>query len=600
MPLDAFCLMAVRGEISRHITGMKIEKIQQPERDVIILTLRGFNAPPCRLLISSGSGDARIHITSHRFENPASPPMFCMLLRKHLSGALIREVRQLPSERVLEFVMYAYDAIGDVYEKRLVVELIGRMANIILVGGDGIIIDCLRRIGGDLSDKRAVLPGLLYRNPAPQEEKADPLLVTPAEFRKLLAGSDLSNLPAMGRDGAGAFDKWLLRCFTGLSPLICRELSWRAYGSTDFRAEEATDAGAALEREFFALTGAVKAGAFEPWSLYEAGSRAPRDFSYIEIKQYENAVGLRRMAGFSEMLDGYYTRSAQAARLKQRAAGITRTVKTARDRLARKLAVQHEELKLTADRDYLRQCGDILMANLHIMSKGQREIITQDFYSPDGGKRVIALDPLKTPQQNAAKYYKEYTKAKSAEKFLSEQIVKGESELVYLESVLSEMEYAESESDIQEIRSELMLAGYVKTAQAAKQKQTRPAPMKFASSGGMPIYAGRNNMQNDMLTLKTASKTDIWLHAQKTHGSHVIISCNGSEPDEKTLYEAAAIAAYYSSARASGKAAVDYALVKHVRKPPGAKPGMVIYTNYKTIMAATDEEMPARLAVTVT
>jgi len=509
--------------------------------------------------------------------------MFCMLLRKHLTGARIVGVAQPQAERILELELDAPDAMGVISKKRLIIELIGRLSNILLVDGDGLIIDCLRRVGGDLTEKRAVLPGLLYRRPPAQEGKLDPLAVSAGEWQ---AAFDANR-------GGKKADEWLLSAFSALSPLICREISWRAYFDADIRLDGIPDGGAALRKEFFGLIECVEAQRFEPWSLVDTDG--PRDFSYTRIKQYEGALDVRREESFSDMLEGFYTKASQLARAMQRAAATRKTVKTARDRLIRKLAAQRAELEITARRDFSRECGDIIMANLHSIKKGQITLRAQDFFSEDGATRDIALDPLKTPQQNAAKYYKEFSKAKTAEKFLSEQIKLGEGELEYLESVLGEISLAEGERDLGEISRELVQTGYIKMHKQGKEKQPESAPMRFESSTGMLIYAGRNNAQNDRLTLKTAPKSDVWLHTQKIHGAHVIISCGGEEPDEATLQEAAVIAAYYSAARGSGKVPVDYTPVRLVKRQPGGRPGMVVYTGQKTIIVIPDEALVARL-----
>jgi len=579
MPLDALCLAAVREELSLRITGQKIDKVYQPERDVLVLKLRG-SAGAGRLLVSAGSGDMRVHLTEQRLENPAAPPMFCMLLRKYLTGAKITGLAQPPSERVLELIFDTWDEAGACSEKRLVLELIGRMSNVILVDSEAKIIDCLRRTGESPSDKRTLFPGYMYESPPPQEGKIAAQSVTEDEWQKLFES----------RGQGAVVDKWLLSAFYGLSPLICREISWRAYGSVDHRLDKADDGGASLRREFFSLIGIAEPNGAEPW-IITGEDGAPRDFSFTKILQYEGALEVRREEDFSSMLDGYYTRASQIARTRQRASAAEKTVRNARDRLVRKLSAQREELERTARRDGSRECGDIIMANMHLMKKGQSLLSAQDFYSEDGGTREIALDPLKTPQQNAAKYYKDYTKARNAEKFLTEQIQLGESELEYLESVLGEIELAEGERDLSEIRRELEQTGYAKAQRKKKEKHKETSPMKFISSSGMQVLAGRNNTQNDKLTLKTAFKSDVWLHAQKRHGAHVIVSCGGAAPDEKTLGEAAAIAAYYSAARGGGKVPVDYTLVKYVKKPPGGRPGMVIYTNQKTIVAVPDEKL---------
>ena len=590
MPLDALCLAAVREELAGRITGMKIEKVQQPERDVVILALRG-GGEPCRLLLSAGTGDARVHLTEHQFENPSAPPMFCMLLRKHLTGARITAVTQPQAERALVLDIQAPDALGIVSDKRLIIELIGRVSNIILADSERII-DCLRRIGGELSDKRAVLPGMLYRAPLPQEGKRDPYDVSEETWQELFhPGLEHGS----GKPAEATADKLLLSCFAALSPLICRELSWRAYGAVDYRIDEITDGGAALRGEFFSLMAAVRSAQFEPWRLMDSEG-APFDFSFVKILQYEGSLQPVRDGSFSEMLDSFYTLAAQRTRMRQRASAMLKTISSAHGRLARKLASQNEEIKKSREREDLRICGDLIMANMHLIGKGDAELIARDYYAEEGAMRSIALDTRKNPQQNAARYYKEYTKAKNAEKYLAEQITLGENEIAYLESVLSEIGRAEGERDLGEIRAELEQTGYIKGGRKSREKTPAAAPMRFISSSGLEITAGKNNMQNDTLTLKTAKKSDVWLHAQKTHGAHVIISCMGSVPDESSLHEAAVIAAYYSSARDSGKVAVDYAFAGNVKKQPGGRPGMVIYTNYKTIAASPDSEVIKKLA----
>ena len=580
MPLDAICLAAVRKELVGRITGLRIEKIQQPERDTVILSLRG-GLEPCKLLLSAGSGDARLHLTQHRFENPASPPMFCMLLRKHLSGARITDVRQPQSERVIDIVFSAPDALGELSEKRLTLELFGKVSNFILTGSDGIIIDCLRRIGGEMTDKRSVLPGLVYRPPPVQEGKLDPLSVSVERWQEVFDAAPERTA-----------DKWLLANFTSLSPLICRELSWRAYGNTEIMLGQITDGGESLSREFFMLCNLVKSGDFEPWLIIDGDERL-RDFSFFQIMQYEGAMDVRRETGFSAMLDLFFTQSAQKHRVNQRMAATRKLVKTARDRISRKLIIQNEELKKSADRGSLRKRGDILLANMHLLKKGMSSLDAEDFFSGDGAAIRIDIDPLKTPQQNAAKYYKDYTKAKNAEKFLSQQVKRGLEEIEYLDSVLESIAYAEGERDLSEIRSELIGTGYIRAQKQEKVKES--VPLLFESSAGIKIYAGKNNIQNEKLTHKTAAKSDIWLHTQRIHGAHVIISCGRDQPDDMTLYEAAVIAAYYSAARSAGKVPVDYTYVKHVKRQPGGRPGMVVYTDFKTIIASPDEKLVERL-----
>ena len=454
----------------------------------------------------------------------------------------------------------------------------------ILVDNDGLIIDCLRRIGGDLSGKRSVLPGLIYKDPPVREGRLDPLGVTASTFQALFDKATDTTA-----------DKWLNSNFIGMSPLICREIIWRAYDETDHRISAIKDNGAALFRELQALIEKVKSSNFEPWMIStEDGS--PKDFSYTCIKQYENTYKLIQEDNFSFMLDSFFTRSEQKRRMDQRSAATLKAMITARDRLIRKLAIQKVEVNETSKKDYHRQCGDLVIANLHLIRKGQKSLIAEDFYSENNELREIQLDPMKTPQQNAAVHYKAYTKAKNAGKFLDEQIRNGEKELEYIESVIENLHRIENEQDLTGIRNELMQTGYIKIQKQNKKiKNEESAPLRFISSSGIQILVGRNNVQNDKLTLKSASKSDIWLHAQKIHGAHVIIDCSGIFPDEQTLNDAATLAAYYSAARSGTKVPVDYTYVKNVKKPSGGRPGMVIYNDYKTIIASPDEKTVLKL-----
>ena len=586
MPLDAVCLTALKNELADEITGLKIDKIQQPERDALLLSLRGSST--IRLLISAGSGNARLYVTESAFENPSAPPMFCMLLRKHLSGAVIREISQPSLERVVDITLSAGDALGVQCEKHLIIELIGRASNIILTDQDGLIIDCLRRVGGELSEKRQVLPGLKYRLP-PTSGRRDFLETTGEEILHLLDDTPPEKTA----------EKWLTDHFLGLSPLVARELVHSAYGDCDRRvsAIKADDGGRALVIVLEGLAAAIRNGAFQPVLLSDQTGK-PRDFTYMSITQYGTVMKQEMVSGFSVLLERFYTQRDKAERNRQRASALTKSVKTARDRQRRKLGLQREELKTTKDRERLRQLGDLITANLHRMGKGMTALRTEDFYSEDGNTCEIRLDPLKTPQQNAAKYYKDYTKAKKAEGYLTEQIERGEQEFQYLQSVLEELARAEGERDLSEIRQELLGTGYLKKQKTGKkEKRTETQPLRFRSSTGFDIWVGKNNGQNDRLTLKTAHKSDIWLHTQKIHGSHVIISTDGTVPDDLTLHEAAVLAAWYSQARESSKVPVDYTLVKFVKKPSGARPGMVIYTDYKTLLVMPDEETVQHLKI---
>ena len=574
MPLDALCLTAVAGEVRAAVQGGKIDKIYQPTRDEVVLYIRG-PAGNVRLLLSANPGHPRAHLTERNRENPEQPPMFCMLLRKHLQGARILELNQPPLERILDFRLETLDELGDRVERRLVLEAMGRSANLLLLDGEGRIVDCTRRVDGDLArGQRQLLPGLFYRQP-PAVDKLNPFTLSPEELRLVLANP-------LGK----AWDKLLLDSFTGLSPLVARELAFRAGDDSEKLAAELEKLGKSVEENHFT-----------PYLLVREGK--PVDFTFLPVLQYGPETESIPRESFSALLDDFFSDRESAERVRQRGQDLVKSVTSARDRTARKLGNQARELEATKNRERLRELGDILTSNLHLMEKGMSTFRTMDFYDPEGGEVDIPLDPLLTPQQNAAKYYKEYNKAKTAEEMLTIQIEKGEKELEYLNSVLENIALAEGEKDLQEIRQELTETGYLRRPKTAakRAKKVSGKPMEFRSSSGLRISVGKNNSQNDLLTTKLAYKSDIWLHTQKIHGSHVILWLEGGEADARSLTEAAQLAAYFSQARDGSKVPVDYTPVKYVKKPAGARPGMVVYTTYQTAVVEPDAELAKKLRV---
>ena len=574
MPLDALCLTAVAAEIRAAVQGGKIDKIYQPTRDEVVLYIRG-PAGNVRLLLSANPGHPRAHLTERNRENPEQPPMFCMLLRKHLQGARILELNQPPLERILDFNLETLDELGDRVERRLVLEAMGRSANLLLLDGEGRIVDCTRRVDGDLAKgQRQLLPGLFYRQP-PTVDKLNPFTLEPEELRLVLANP-------LGK----AWDKLLLDSFTGLSPLVARELAFRAGDDSEKLAAELEKLGKSVEENHFT-----------PYLLVREGK--PVDFTFLPVLQYGPETESIPRESFSALLDDFFSDRESAERVRQRGQDLVKSVTSARDRTARKLGNQARELEATKNRERLRELGDILTSNLHLMEKGMSTFRTMDFYDPEGGEVDIPLDPLLTPQQNAAKYYKEYNKAKTAEEMLTIQIEKGEKELEYLNSVLENIALAEGEKDLQEIRQELTETGYLRRPKTAakRAKKVSGKPMEFRSSSGLRISVGKNNSQNDLLTTKLAYKSDIWLHTQKIHGSHVILWLEGGEADAQSLTEAAQLAAYFSQARDGSKVPVDYTPVKYVKKPAGARPGMVVYTTYQTAVVEPDAELAKKLRV---
>lgn len=581
MPFDANFLSAVVEELSPIVLGARIEKIQQPARDTVLLQLRGRE----RLLLSANVNRPRVHLTSAAFDNPAQPPMFCMFLRKHLSGGRISALTQPPAERCLDLTLDCTDEMGVPCRKHLILELMGRNSNLILTGPDGRILDCLRRVDFEMSELRQVLPGLFYHLP-PRQDKRLPSQTDEEALRTLLLAV---NHPQR-------LDDWLLSTFAGLSPLIARELAFRLTGQTDTNLLE-TDR-AALARSLARIF--QEKPQRQPTLLLKPGQEKPADFTYLPIAQYGSYMENRAMPDFSQLLDAFYTETDRTERMRQKSQTLRKAVGNLHARAVRKLAVQRRELENTLDREQLRRRGDIVTANLHTIEKGQLSLRAVDFYDEAMPEIEIPLRPELSPQQNAARFYKEYAKAKHAQQILTQQIAAGELESDYLAGVLEELARAENERDLNEIRAELEETGYLRPADRRKGKQMKQPPskpMEFCSSDGFPIYVGRNNRQNDQLSLKSAHKGDIWLHVQKFHGAHVLIACAGAPVPDATITEAATLAACYSEAKESTNVPVDVTPARFLKKPNGAKPGMVVYDRYRTVLVTPDARLAQALRV---
>ena len=562
MAFDAFYLSAVLAEI-RQLGEARVEKIHQPSRDTVILHLKSRESR-AKLLIAANPAAPRLHLTTANPENPAEPPMFCMLLRKHLSGARLAEVSQKPMERCAIFTFDCIDELGDPTQKRLIAELMGKTCNLYLLDKTGRIIDCLRRIGLDAGAKRTALPGMYYQDPEPVE-KLHPL---DADFSALLQDP-----------GADLLADRLMDSLGGLSPLVCREAALFAADSVDARLEGQDMMPIANKLELFFRENLTRPTP----SFYAQADGTPKQFAFCPIRQYG---GCETADSFSGLLDMYYTVRDRKDAMRQKSQGIRKTVSNLCQRLTRKIAIQEKELVATYDRERLRQLGDILTANIHRIQKGQTKVECEDFYDEDMKIVEIPLSPLLSPQQNAAKFYKDYARMKTAEKELTRQISIAKEELSYLGSVLEELNRAGSEQELEEIRHELQETGYVKAESGKKRiKAGKLPPMRFVSTDGYPIYVGRNNRQNEELTFKSARKDDLWLHASKVHGSHVIISCAGVTPPDDTVTQAAQLAAYYAETGGGQNIAVDLTPVKQVKKIPNGKPGMVIYHSYRTVIA---------------
>lgn len=571
MAFDAFFLKAVLEEIRPVALGARVEKIHQPSRDTVIFHLRCESGRQ-KLLLAPNPAAPRLHFTTSNPENPDQPPMFCMLLRKHLSGARLSGISQMEMERMAEFIFDCTDEMGYPVQKKLIVELMGKTCNLYLVDPEGRIIDCLRRVALDESAKRAALPGFLYQKPEKITKQ------NPEKLEK----EDYVNL--LNQSGADVLADRLMDSLGGLSPLVCREAVLFATGETDTRAESLNIEAVADKLQLFF----AEHIAHPKPCYYPLPDGTPKQFAFCPIFQYGNN---QQAESFSCLMDSYYIVKDRKDAMRQKSQAVRKTVSNLCQRLTRKLAIQEKELSATYDRERLRQLGDIVTANLHKITKGQTILQAEDFYDENMTVVDIPLSVTLSPQQNAAKFYKDYTRMKNAEKELTRQIALGQEERNYLQSVLEELNRAETEAELEEIRQELQSGGYLRSDGKKRLKQAKSKPMEFTSTDGYTIMVGRNNRQNEELTFKTARRDDLWLHAQKVHGAHVIIACGGTTPPDDTVTQAAQLAAFYSESTAGQNIPVDATQVKQVKKAPGAKPGMVIYHTYRTVVVNPYKEI---------
>ncbi|MDO4991132.1 MAG: NFACT RNA binding domain-containing protein [Eubacteriales bacterium] len=564
MPLDAVMLTALRRELEKELSCAKIDRIGMPERDLLILSVRSRQSGNRKLLISLRPGSARIHLTEQSFENPAQPPMFCMLLRKHLLGARITGFEQPEGERLLILTLDASDELNYHAEKKLYLELMGKSVNLILVDTEGRVVDCFRRQEPSDSARRALLPGLFYALPQSQPK--------PSFFR-----TDAETFADMARRAPRdeAPDKWLLDTFGGLSPALCRELALAGWEGVEAQADR--------------LRAVVQSGDLRPVMLLEDG--VPKDYFFMPMRQY-GAFEQTEYPTFSALLDDFYARRDRQENMRRRAAELSRTATTALSRLRRKTAAREQELLATEKREDYRRRGDLITANIYRLSRGMDSFEAVDYYDESCPTVTVALDPRKTPQQNAAASYKLYNKAKTANRVLTELIAEAREEESYLESVLHELALAGNEADLAAIRSELTSTGYLRQKTGAKRSKKLPQrePLRFTSPTGAEILVGRSNVQNDELTFRIAHRGDLWLHVQKLPGSHVIVLQREGEADEESVRFAADLAAAFSSAADGERVAVDCTLVRNVKKPAGAKPGRVVYSDYKTLVGRCDHK----------
>lgn len=583
MALDGIFLRQIKNEIEKEAVSMRVEKVHQPSKEELVLILRGRNGQK-KLLLSSRANSPRIHFTSHAPENPKTPPMLCMLLRKHLTSAMITGFRQVDSDRILFIDFDSTNEIGDKVSLSLVIEIMAQHSNIILINSDNNIIDALKRVDLSTSSVRQILPGLTYALP-PKQFKLDLFSENADKISDKILSFKNKNLSSA-----------VLSTIEGISPIISREIAFRVSDTDEFCAELDEEKFSKLKTVIEEIQETINKGETAPYIVEDENGR-PTDFAFMEIKQYGSVRKSVKEENFSALLDRFYYERDRLERTKQRSDDLYKKLNSLIQRISKKINLQTAELAQCADREALRINAELISANLYRLEKGVPYYEIENYYDENKIIRIKA-DPALSPNANSQKYFKEYRKAKTAEKMLTELIEKNREELQYIESVLDELNRADGEDEINEIRRELAENGYMKSKQKDtknKAQKTLP-PKKFISDDGFTILVGRNNIQNDKLSLKTARGNDMWLHTQKIHGSHVVIVSDGKEISDLAIEQAAIIAAYNSKARLSSQVPVDYTLAKNLKKPNGAKPGFVIYHVYNTLFVKPDEKLVEKLS----
>jgi len=576
--------------LDKNLIGARVDKIHQPSREEIIITLRTFGGAE-KILMSADTMSARVCLTSEAPENPKQPPMFCTLLRKALGSGKLTGISQDGLERIINFDFECVNELGDMRENRIAAEIMGKYSNIILMtrkDGEWRIIDSIKRVTDDISSVRRVLPNAVYELP-------------PREDRLNLLDCDLSDLgERLEPFGEQKLAKALMSIFEGIAPIFARECAYSAARDADARVNE-LDKDRLDKLIFFLGKSAEHIRSYDGCTMVSERGGKPKDICFVPVEQYGAEMTETRFESPSALLDRFFGERASASRVKQRSDNLLKSIMNIYERISRKLEIQKQELAECADKDKYRLMGDILSANLYRCEKGMSEMTAEDYVN--GGEITIKLDVRLTPSQNAQKLYAEYKKRDTAEKMLTKLIAQGEKELAYIDSVFDAASRVESgagsEAEIAEIRRELTETGYLPAAKeqrGVKQPKALP-PLKFRSSDGYEILVGRNNLQNDKLTLKTALPEDMWLHTQNIPGSHVIIRADGKNIPDSTIVEAAILAATCSKGRDGTKIPVDYTLARYVRKPNGAKPGMVIFVNNKTILVDPDKELYNKLHI---
>ncbi|MCL2852545.1 MAG: NFACT family protein [Defluviitaleaceae bacterium] len=585
MPLDGIVISNIAHDIRRAALGGRIDKIYQPEKDEIVANIRSLGSN-LKLMLTANSSHPRIHFTNTSKPNPLTAPLFCMVLRKHLGGGKIVSVEQPDFERIIEIGISAQNEMGDDTHKRLIIEIMGKHSNIILVDERGIILDSARHINRETSSVREVLPGLPYVRP-PSQGKTSPLLFDETDF-----------LGRLSRAKAQAASDFLVKSYSGISPVAANEVCHRAGIDPNAACHSLDEAMSHSFLDTFAqLVAAIDSNAYTPEIVFKSGK--PGDFSSIRLTMFDDLDSYEKTPydDISAMLEYFYTEKDARLRVDQKTADLRKLVTNNIERCSKKHDTHIRTMREISGREKYKLMGELLTANIYQLEKGMTTFAAQNYYDESLTIIEIELDPNLEPAENAQKHFKRYNKEKRTHAALQEQMTANDQEREYLQALLQTLSTCRDEADIEQVREELSENGYVKKRRKSA-KPVRARPLHYLSSDGMDIFVGKNNKQNDELTLRTADNRDIWLHVKDMPGSHVLIKTGGAAPSDTALTEAATLAAYYSKGKSSSNVPVDYTLRKHVRKPSGAKPGMVIYENFKTLFVTPEEEAIKALRTT--
>ena len=584
MAFDAGMLACMIAEVKSVALGARIEKVFQPERDEIVLQMRSLEGGK-RLLINAGSSNPRFGFTNEQKENPATPPMLCMLLRKHLQGAKLSDIRQEGFERVVTLEFETRDEMGFDCHRYLVCEIMGKYSNLMLLGDDRRVMAVLHPVDFSTSALRQVLPGMTYELPPPQE-KTNPLDVTSESFWAMWKQA-APERPA---------DKWISTAFLGISAAVAREIVWRTSGETDTpvtfcRVDK-------LWENFSSIIEMVRTSNYTP-TMILSGTK-PVEYAFCELRHYGGDFEMRPYTSAGQMLDDFFHTRDRENHIRQRAADVLRILTNADARLRKKIEIQRGELADCERGEEYKKYADLITGNLYMLSRGMSEATLTDYsdYREDGtfGTCTVSLNNRLSPSANAQVYYKKYNKSKTARVELSKQIEIGEAELRYIDTVFDALTHAETAADLTEIREELYRSGYASRMKnyALAKKMPTPTVAEFRTSGGYRVLCGKNNLQNEYITHKLAGKNDFWFHVKGMPGSHTVMLTNGDDPPAENFTEAAEIAAFYSKGADGENVEVDYTLVRNVKKPAGGKPGLVIYhTNWSCVVTPNAERIKA-------